>query len=117
MRKLYHRAGVMSIESEKKASETEHVLSARKKFGENGEFYFLIKFYPRKNIKNEPKTTKNAQIKSCTHAAPLHGCGDGLRHNDEFRKEKHGSQSSSRRKYHRYAQCGCGKLRRGEADN
>ena len=61
MRKLYHRAGVMSIESEKKASETEHVLSARKKFSENGEFYFLIKFYPRKNIKNAPKTTKNAQ--------------------------------------------------------
>ena len=51
----------MSIESEKKASETEHVLSARKKFSENGEFYFLIKIYPRKNIKNEPKTTKNAQ--------------------------------------------------------
>ena len=50
----------MSIESEKKASETEHVLSARKKFSENGEFYFLIKFYPRKNIKNAPKTTKNA---------------------------------------------------------
>ena len=58
MRKLYHRAGVMSIESEKKASETEHVLSARKKFGENGEFYFLIKIYPRNEKISEKKKQK-----------------------------------------------------------